>query len=106
MSLMSLLLRVTGLCSRHALAVVLGGLVLAGLAGAWSVHRLGVSTDTDAMFAANLGWRQRQMALDRDFPQFRDLLLAVVDGTSPEAVDATAAGLVALVVVNPLSKRW
>ncbi len=95
MSLMSLLLRVTGLCSRHALAVVLGGLVLAGLAGAWSVHRLGVSTDTDAMFAANLGWRQRQMALDRDFPQFRDLLLAVVDGTSPEAVDATAAGLVA-----------
>lgn len=95
MSLMSLLLRVTGLCSRHALAVVLGGLVLAGLAGAWSVHRLGVSTDTDAMFAANLGWRQRQMALDRDFPQFRDLLLAVVDGTSPEAGDATAAGLVA-----------
>ena len=95
MSLMSLLLRVTGLCSRHALAVVLGGLVLAGLAGGWSVHRLGVSTDTDAMFAANLGWRQRQMALDRDFPQFRDLLLAVVDGTSPEAVDATAAGLVA-----------
>ena len=95
MSLMSLLLRVTGLCSRHALAVVLGGLVLAGLAGAWSVHRLGVSTDTDAMFAANLGWRQRQMALDRDFPQFRDLLLAVVDGTSPEAVDATAARLVA-----------
>ena len=95
MSLMSLLLRVTGFCSCHALAVVLGGLVLAGLAGAWSVHRLGVSTDTDAMFAANLGWRQRQMALDRDFPQFRDLLLAVVDGTSPEAVDATAAGLVA-----------
>ena len=95
MSLMSLLLRVTGFCSCHALAVVLGGLVLAGLAGAWSVHRLGVSTDTDAMFAANLGWRQRQMALDRDFPQFRDLLLAVVDGTSPEAGDATAAGLVA-----------
>lgn len=90
---MGLLLRVTGFSARNALAVVMGGLVLAVLAGAWSAHRLGISTDTDAMFAESLGWRQRQIALDRDFPQFRDLLLAVVDGTSPEAADATAAGL-------------
>lgn len=93
MTLMGMLLRVTGFCHRNALAVVLGGLVLAGLATAWSAQRLGVSTDTDAMFASSLGWRQRQIVMDQDFPQGRDLLVAVVEAKSPEAAEATAAGL-------------
>ena len=102
---MGLLLRVTGFCHRNALAVVLGGLALAGLAGLWSSHRLGVSTDTDEMFAASLPWRQRQIAMDRDFPQFRDLLVAVVEGKSPEAADATAAGLVTALTQNGAGAR-
>ena len=100
-----MLARVTGVCHRHAVAVVLGGLLLAVLTGIWSAHRLGVSTDTDAMFAASLDWRQRQMAMDRDFPQFRDLLLAVVDGKSVEAADATADALVAALRTETASIR-
>lgn len=95
MTLMGLLLRVTGFCHRNALVVVLGGVLLSGLATAWSAQRLGVSTDTDAMFATSLGWRQRQIAMEQDFPQDRDLLVAVVEANSPEAADATAAGLAA-----------
>ncbi len=58
-----------------------------------SYARLGVSTDTDRMFSERLPWRQRAIAFDRAFPQFKDLMVAVVDGTSPEIADATAAAL-------------
>ena len=101
MSLADLLVHLTGFSRRHALAVTLATLLLAGLAAGWSATHLGVSTDTDAMFSPSLPWRQRQIAQDRDFPQFRDLLLAVVQSDTPEAADATAAGLVTALVNNP-----
>ena len=94
MTVMGLLLRISGFSHRHALAVLLTLLSFAGLVGAWSAQHLGVSTDTDQMFATSLPWRARQIAMDRDFPQFRDLLVAVVEGASSEAAEATAAGLV------------
>ncbi len=80
-------------CSRHAALVVLAGVLLGALAAGLAVTLLGVSTDTDALFAASLPWRQRAMALDRDFPQDRDLLVAVIDGRIPEEAEATAAAL-------------
>ena len=95
MTSLSLLVRVTAFSHLHCRAVVGVVLILASLAAGVAAQRLGVSTDTDAMFAANLGWRQRQMAMDRDFPQFRDLLVAVVRAQDPEAAETTAAGLVA-----------
>jgi hopanoid biosynthesis associated RND transporter like protein HpnN len=78
---------------RNALAVLLGGVVLAVLSGALAGARLGVTTDTDRMFAASLPWRQQAVAFDRAFPQFTDLLVAVIDAATPETADATAAAL-------------
>jgi hypothetical protein len=56
-------------------------------------HHLGVNTDTDQMFFASLPWRQRAMALDRAFPQFQGLLVAVVDANVPEEAEETARDL-------------
>ncbi|MDE2574031.1 MAG: MMPL family transporter [Rhodospirillales bacterium] len=78
---------------RHAVRVVLGALLLAVLAGLLAATRLGVSTDTDQLFAASLPWRRSAIAFDKAFPQFRDLIVAVVDGATPEEADATAAAL-------------
>jgi hopanoid biosynthesis associated RND transporter like protein HpnN len=78
---------------RNALAFLLGGIVLAVLSGALASARLGVTTDTDQMFAASLPWRQRAIAFDQAFPQFNDLLVVVIDASTPEAADATAAAL-------------
>ena len=78
---------------RHALLIVLLGLVLAGLAGAVAAKYLGVTTDTDKMFPENLPWRRAAIALNKDFPQFHDLLVAVIDAKEPELADATAAAL-------------
>ena len=77
-------------CRRHALWVVIAGVVLAGACGAFASRHLGINTDTDQMFDASLPWRQHAMALDRAFPQFQGLLVAVIDADVPEEADATA----------------
>jgi hopanoid biosynthesis associated RND transporter like protein HpnN len=93
--LIRLLVRLVDFSRRHAWPVVFGG-VLVALLAAWvaSVH-LGVSTDTDLLFKPTLPWRQQAVEMGRDFPQFRDLLVAVVDARIPEEADATAAELAA-----------
>src|SRR6185437_1375762 len=55
--------------------------------------RLDVNTDTSLMFPETLPWRAEQIQFDADFPQFTDLIVAVVDGRIPEEADATAAAL-------------
>ncbi|HVC63017.1 MAG TPA: MMPL family transporter [Acetobacteraceae bacterium] len=80
---------------RNALAFVLGSVLLAAFSAWMALHGLGISTDTDLMFSQNLPWRQRAIRFDHDFPQFRDLLVAVIDARIPEEADATAAALAA-----------
>lgn len=105
MTLASLLAEAADLSRRRALLFILGWLVLAAGAGIVSAQRLGVTTDTDQLFAASLPWRQRQVAMDHAFPQFRDLLVAVVDGATPEAADQTAADLAQALAADPAHFR-
>ena len=95
-----LLVGLVDFCRRHGLLVVLGGLALAGFAGVYATHHLGISTDTDEMFAQSLAWRQRMMAFRAEFPQFSDLLVAVIDAKEPEQAEATAAGLAAALAAD------
>ncbi len=82
-------------CRQRAGRVILAGLALGLLCAGLAAWRLDMSTDTDALFSPSLPWRQRAMAFDRDFPQFHDLVVAVIEADSPEAADETAAGLTA-----------
>ena len=87
------LARLTRACARRAGLVVLLGVLLAAGGAFVSVRNLGVSTDTDALFADSLPWKQQQAAFDRAFPQFQNLVVVVIDGAIPEEADATAAAL-------------
>ena len=80
-------------CARHAGRVVLLGALLALLAGFASWQRLSVTTDVGVLFDARLPWKQREAELARLFPQFNDVLVAVIQGSTPEAAEATAAAL-------------
>ena len=81
--------------------VVVAGVLLGCIAVGLASTRLGVSTDTDALFSDSLPWKQRKEALDRsDFPQFQDLIVAVIDAQIPEEADATAAGLAAAMAAD------
>src|SRR5208283_2549159 len=82
-------------CARHRWPVA-GLAALLALGSVWAVRtRLGVSTDTGALFAASLPWKQRAAVLQRAFPQNEGLLVAVIDASQPEAAALTARDLAA-----------
>ena len=93
MTFQRLLVGLVDFCRRNALPVVFTGGLLAAFAGWYAADHLGINTDTDEMFAASLPWRQRAELFKSYFPQFRDLLVAVVDAKEPEEAEATAAAL-------------
>jgi hopanoid biosynthesis associated RND transporter like protein HpnN len=95
MNLQNLLAGLVDRCQRRAFVVVLAGILLGVLSAAVAMHRLGVSTDTDLMFAPSLPWRQAKVSFSKAFPQFNDLLVAVIDARAPEEAEATAAALAA-----------
>lgn len=93
MTLSSLLAHLVLFCQRRAWIVLIAGLALAGLSVLAAGSRLKMSTDTDLLFADTLPWRLASTAFNRDFPQFHDLIVAVVDANLPEQADATAKAL-------------
>ncbi len=93
MNLRRLLVGLVAACHHHARLVVLAGILLAAFSAWYAAGHLGVSTNTDQMFSTSLPWRQRQIALQREFPQFQELLVVVIDADQPEEADATAAAL-------------
>ncbi len=88
-----LLARWIGECVHHAWLVLLIALLLAGGCIWLAEAKLAVTTDTSRLFSESLPWRQRGMELQRAFPQNEDLLVAVVDGATPEEAEATANSL-------------
>jgi hypothetical protein len=84
------LVGVINYCRRHAWTVVLISAALAALALGYAAGHLGLSSETERLFAADLAWRQRAAAFKSEFPQFQNLLVAVIDAREPEAADFTA----------------
>jgi len=78
---------------RHAWLTTLTFTLLAAVCLWYASGHLGIDSDTDHLFAASLPWRQQELAMDREFPQFNDVLVAVVRGATPEETDATAGVL-------------
>jgi hopanoid biosynthesis associated RND transporter like protein HpnN len=93
MTFSALLVGLVDFCRRNALSVILAGVFLVIFSGWYATGHLGITTDTDKMFAASLPWRQRADMFKKLFPQFQDLLVAVIDAKEPEEADATAAAL-------------
>ncbi|RUL62333.1 RND transporter [Dyella dinghuensis] len=87
------IVRVVDFCRRYAVFVVIFFFALAGVSVWIAADRLSVDTNTDNLFASTLPWRQHAMAFDREFPQFNNVLVAVVRGATPEESDETAAQL-------------
>lgn len=84
---------VVAFAQRRAGPVVVAAL-LAAVGAIWfAAGHLGITTDIALLFSPDLPYRQRAVMLERAFPQFQDLLVAVIDAELPEQADATAAAL-------------
>jgi hopanoid biosynthesis associated RND transporter like protein HpnN len=82
-----------GICARHCWLTVGLAALLAIVAGTVSATQLGMTTSLAGLFDSRLPWKQSENALKRAFPQFNDLIVAVVEARIPEEADATASGL-------------
>lgn len=88
-----------GNLSRHPVTVLITFLLLAAAALVYSATTLRINTDTTDMIAADVPFRQNHIALKRAFPAFKETIVAVIDGDSPEqseeAVKALSAAMAA-----------
>ncbi len=84
-----------GFCARRRLLVIALAACLAALAGVLASHRLSMTTSIDGLFDRKLPWKQQEAALKKAFPQFNDLIVAVIGARIPEEADATAQALAA-----------
>ena len=86
---------------RFAWLVILAGIVLTGLAVEYTRNNFAINTDSSQLIASKLPWRQRELAFDKAFPQRADLIIAVLDGPTPEAAELAAGKLAARLRVEP-----
>jgi hopanoid biosynthesis associated RND transporter like protein HpnN len=76
----------------------------AGLAGASAHYALGhfaLMTDSSQLISTRLPWRQRELAIDRAFPQRTDLIVVVIDGKTPERAEEAAEALAGALAGRP-----
>ncbi len=89
------IVRIVGASQRRAGWVVVAALLLAAIGLGYSARHLSVDTDTNNLFAADLPWRQAQIAESKNFPQFDKLIVAVIRAKTPEESSETATALAA-----------
>ena len=88
------IVRVVRLSTRHAWVVIPAFLIAAVLAGVYVSRHIAINTDSSKLLSSSLPWRQQEEKLNQLFPQRTDLMIAVIDGATPEAADEAADALV------------
>ncbi len=76
-----------------SLYVVLGALVLSAAAAGYALPHLGINTSTEDMISADVAFRRHHAAFVREFPEYKNSIVAVVEGATPERVEDAAAAL-------------
>ncbi|MCR0984819.1 hopanoid transporter HpnN [Roseomonas populi] len=93
--------RLVALSAARPWAVLLIGLLLAAGAMHYAARHFAMTTDTAELISTDLVWRQREIAYDKAFPQQEDLIVAVVDGATPEIAEGAAARLAEALAAQP-----
>lgn len=69
--------------------------LLTAIAGLYAAQNFAISTDLNRLINPDLPWRQREIALSQAFPGRANVLLAVLDASTPEDATRGADALVA-----------
>ncbi|MGA8170447.1 MAG: MMPL family transporter [Methylocystis sp.] len=99
--------KLVGLCLRWPWLVVLATLTLTGGGAYFTATRFAIDTDTSHLFSPDIPWRKNEAALYKAFPQLDDLIVAVIDGATPEKAEDAAKRLNdALQGAPMISRAW
>ena len=96
-----LIRNVVAVCCRFAWLVVALFVTLAVASGAYTGTHFAINTDSSQLISTQLDWRQRELTLDKAFPQRTDLIVVVIEGASPELADAAAQSLAGALKLHP-----
>jgi uncharacterized protein len=98
---MSIIEQIVAFSCRHARAVV-AAVVLAAIAGfAFTAGYFAMNTDSSTLISPDLPWRKTMARFDTLFPQRNNLILVVIDGTTPERANSAANTLAAALAAKP-----
>src|SRR6202046_4442601 len=73
--------------------LMIASLIAALVAGGYVARHIALNTDSGKLLSSSLPWRQQEIKLNELFPQRTDLIVAVIDGTTPEGADEAANAL-------------
>lgn len=90
-----LLEKIVRFCTLRPWLVVGLTLAVTAAAGVYSAKNFAIDTNTAKLISPDIPWRQDEIAYGEAFPHLDNLIAAVIDGPTPEAVDAAAERLVA-----------
>lgn len=85
---------VVDLSRRYALLVVALFVLLFGASVLYFANHFAINTDVTKLLDESEGWRQREIAFSKAFPQRDDLIAVVIDGKNPADTDLAAHHLV------------
>lgn len=86
---------------RRALLLILLSVLLTASAGLFTARHLAMDTDTANMISQDLPWRKDLTHFNTLFPQNTGLLVAMIDGKTPDAAEDAAAALFARIQSRP-----
>ena len=76
-------------------------LLLALGAGFYASRHFALTADTAELISTDTPWRQGELAYEANFPQLHNLVVAVVDGVTPELAESAAARLASRLKAMP-----
>jgi len=80
-------------CCRHAAVTVIAGLLLALGASFYVTRHFEMDSNSENLISSRVDWRQREIVFDATFPLRLNLILAVIDGATPERAQEAATAL-------------
>jgi uncharacterized protein len=80
-------------CTRRPWAVVVAAMALALAASIYAADHFAINTDINRLISPNLAWRQRELSFRAAFPHNANIILAVIDAPTSEAVSQATIAL-------------
>jgi uncharacterized protein len=87
---------------RNRIAIIIAYLALTVFSVFYINNNLGVNTDTTDMLSPELSWRKLDIEYEKEFPQFTDNLLIVIESDTPDQAADTAEKIYSAIKENPL----
>lgn len=89
------------LIERYRILIIIAYFALTIFSVFYIKDHLGVNTDTTDMLSRDLEWRKLDIEYEKEFPQFTDNLLIVIESNTPDQANDTATKLYTALEQNP-----